>query len=90
MLMLQQKTENVNLKRYGACLCLCLCVARAVFFISCSVGRYAIELMKTAGSFQYCVRVMRDLRELMLAEIQALGGNPALVAIIEALCKDVL
>ncbi len=52
--------------------------------------RYAIELMKRTGSFEYCLRVMRDLRDLMVAEIAALGGNPALSAIIAQLCKDLL
>lgn len=47
--------------------------------------RYAIQLMKESGSLQYCRDTCQVYKDKALREIERLGGNPALVKLIELL-----
>ena len=50
-----------------------------------AVKKYAIELMKNAGAFTYTLDYLKMLETKAFEEIQRLGGNPLLEAIIRRL-----
>lgn len=49
--------------------------------------QYAVDLMEKLGSFTYTLQVLDTLYAQCLREVDALGGNPPLVAILEQLHK---
>lgn len=51
--------------------------------------KYALECMKETKSFDYTLSVLTKYYELVLKEIQALGGNQQLITIVEYLMKQI-
>eukprot|EP00906_Rhabdomonas_costata_P028020 RCo039768 len=50
-----------------------------------SLLKYALELMKATRSFDYCKQVLDQHFLRVLEYVQGLGGNPALVAVVQRL-----
>lgn len=47
--------------------------------------RHCVECVRKSGSFDYTKVVMKDLEQTALSQIEALGGNPMLVQLLEKL-----
>jgi geranylgeranyl diphosphate synthase type 3 len=50
-----------------------------------NIKKYALQLMNTTKSFEYTTKIILDYNKLILEEIERLGGNDALVRIVNYL-----
>ncbi|KAL0479849.1 geranylgeranyl diphosphate synthase, type III [Acrasis kona] len=51
--------------------------------------KYAVQIMKETKSFEYSIKRLRECESRLYSEIERLGGNEKLVAIVHALMKQI-
>lgn len=53
-----------------------------------SIKKHAVEYMESTGSFEYTLKVLKEIKEEIIKQVEELGGNDQLLKIIENLEKS--